>query len=151
MGTLLRLTLLVDAEHFNQLGLFLNTWFFNGWKIAGIEFDHPQVTFTISCQRRWTSSEEKEFQELFNEHLLRKPHELLAVEVGEPRVYVRSPQTKQMIRDLLGALRGLVGEDGRIEGECTCHEGLAKNQTVCPICWATTMYTVYTWAQTHLL
>lgn len=152
MGTSVQLTLSIDAERFNQLGLFLNTQH-QGWKITAIRIDHPQesATFTIYLPLEWSPADEREFQELHSEHLLSEPPVLLVAGEPDPPVCVRSDPTTQMVEDLLGALLGLVGEDGHLgEDDCYCHEGLTRNQSACSICWARNMYVVYRWAQAHL-
>jgi DNA modification methylase len=152
MGTSIQLTLAIDAERFNQLGLFLNIQY-QGWKITAIRIDHPQesATFTFFLPQQWSPADESEFQELYSEHLLREPPVLLEAQEPEPPLCVRSGPTTQMVEDLLGALLGLVGEDGYLGlDDCYCHEGLTRNQSACAICWARNMYFVYQWAQAHL-
>lgn len=153
MGTSVQLTLAIDAERFNQLGLFLNAQH-QGWKITAIRIDHPQesATLTIFLPVEWTQADEGELQELQREHLLRDLPVLLAAGEPEPPVYARSGPTTQMTENLLGSLLGLVGEDGHLsEDDCYCHEGLTRNQSACSICWARNMYVVYRWAQAHLV
>ena len=113
MGTSVQLTLSIDAERFNQLGLFLNIQH-QGWKITAIRIDHPleSATLTIFLPLQWSPADEREFQELYSEHLLREPPVLLSAGEPEPPLCVRSGPTAQMVGDLLGALLGLVGEDG---------------------------------------
>jgi hypothetical protein len=152
MGTSVQLTLSIDAERFNQLGLFLNIQH-QGWKITAIRIDHPQesVTLTIFLPSVWTPADESELQELHSEHLLRELPVLLAIGEPGPTANVRSGPTTHMVEDLLGALLGLVGEGGHLsEDDCYCHEGLTRNQSACSICWARNIYVVYQWAQAHL-
>lgn len=152
MGTSVQLTLPIGAERFNQLCLFLNTQH-QGWRITAIRIDHPLelATFTIFLPLAWTPEDAGEFQELYREHLLRLPPALLEAEVAEPPLCVRSGPTAQMVQDLLGALLGLVGDDGHLgEDDCYCHAGLTGNQSACCICWARNTYFVYRWAQAHL-
>jgi hypothetical protein len=113
MGTSVQLTLSIDAERFNQLGLFLNVQH-PGWRITAIRIDHPRESATLSLflPLEGAPADEREFQELYSEHLLREPAVLLEAEAPEPPACVRSGPTTQMIQDLLGALLGLVGEEG---------------------------------------
>lgn len=50
-----------------------------------------------------------------------------------------------IIEDLLGALRGLVGEDGYLtqHATCECDNTHEQNHTVCRICWAHYYYEAY--------
>jgi len=52
---------------------------------------------------------------------------------------------KESIRDLLGALQGLVGDDGYLTERdlCECDNTHEQNHTVCSICWARYYYEVY--------
>lgn len=50
------------------------------------------------------------------------------------------PEKKPTYEQLVGALQMLVGEEGEVADKCYCHDGLARNFTMCAFCWSKAAY-----------
>jgi hypothetical protein len=152
-STSVQITLPIEAERFNTLGVFLNQRYGGQrWKIKEVSIEHVEgrVVLTLLLPGDWTEDDAGEFAELLFERLVHGGVVILS-EAESPRAQqARSLQTQRMVEALLGSLLGIVGADGVLEDECQCRAGLRDNQSVCTICWARNVYYVYQWAQAHL-
>ena len=139
-SSLINITLPVDSQRLANLKQYLDTEY-AGWSVVSTEVEHDveRVGIVLKLPGAWVEEDEKAWNELYQEKVI-----LSFRPVSEP---VKVEDDEQIILQLIGALRGLVGEDGYLEDECECDNTHARTQTVCRICWARNMLAAYQWAR----
>ncbi len=137
----IKVSLVADEEALPELEKYLDVNY-SGWRYVGEVFPwaYMIIATIVLPQTEWTDEDANVFDELQQERLLRS-YDWSSATAQE--LALRAPG--QVIPTLLGALSGLVGNDGYLtqNGTCVCDETHRQHHTVCCICYARQVYECY--------